>query len=439
MKNKFLQLTPIFLFTLMLMACSPVATAAPTESMPTSTVQPQDTPATNIPGVQPVSVVYVKDGDIQVWEESQGQSGTLYSSGDVISVLPSTDSQAIAFIRRSAVKLSELEWREQSELWVIDRDGSNPRQLVTAETLRDYLKTSERESSAFLQLAWIPNSHDLLFSTTKYIVQAEGLSHAFPQGVFHVDTGTAAVTTLLGMDRNLRFSASPDGQQIALMSSSGLSFIQADGGNLRQEVLTYPDVSSSVMVFPSGVWTQDSRAFLITSFLESDSMGEMNFELERVFIDGSGMDILASISVDSHQNSVHYSPDGKLAAYYRWPEVTWNITPLAVEVGPLAIPTTIELGFANLHWSPAGEAFAVNAMDLEHLCPDATLNTEVCGDPVELQGTPAVIEWVDDSTFLYLTSEPGMLYLARLDGTHQQIVAWQTVEYPNAGSFALLK
>lgn len=439
MNNKPFQLAFIFMFTLLLMACSAKTTVTPSEILPTSTTQSNEIVQTAMPDVQPVSVVFVKDGDIRIWDETQGQSETLYSAGDVLSVSVSDDNQVIAFIRRSVVRQSDIEWYEQSELWVIDRNGGNPRQLVAADVLREYLNVSERDSSAFLQMGWIPNTHDLLFSVTKYIVQAEGLSHAFPQGVFRVDTGTGSNTTLIGMDRSLRFSASPNGQEIALMSTTGLSFINADGTYRREDVLTYPDVSTTAMVFPSGVWAEDSRAFLITGFIESGSIGVMNFNLWRVSTDGSSIDKLATIKEDSHPNSVYYSPDGKYATFYRWPDATWTITPLAFEVGPLAIPYTIELGFANLHWSPSGDAFAINGMNLERLCPDATLNTDVCGDPFKLDGMVAVIKWIDHSTFLYLTREPEKLFLGRLDGTNLLIITWLPEEYPGAGSFSVVK
>ena len=363
------------------------------------------------------------------------QSETLYASGDVISLSVSDDNQVIAFIRRSVVKKSDIEWYEQSELWAVNRNGEDPRQLLAAEDLRALLTTTERESSAFLQTEWVPTTHSLLFSGTKYIVQAEGLSHAYPQGVFLMDADTGSKTTMADVDKSLRFAASPDGRQVALMSTTGLSFINTDGSSLRADVLTYPDVSVTASVFPSGVWTKDNQAFLITSFVESGSVGVMHFNLLRVPVDGSSAETLASITVDSHPASVAYSPNGMYAAYYRWPDPAWVITPLAFEAGALEIPYTTEMGFANLHWSPSGDAYAINGESLDRLCPDATLNTDVCGDPLKLEGTVAVIKWIDSSTFLYQTREPDKLFLGRLDGTTRLIVDLAAGRISQLGEF----
>jgi len=97
---------------------------------------------------------------------------------------------------------------------------------------------SERESSNFYQLSWVPQSHQLIFSGTKYIVQAEGLSHAIPQGAYLVDTDNGSVTILAEAAENLRFLPSPDGKQVALMSPSAVGFINVDSSNRREDVLT---------------------------------------------------------------------------------------------------------------------------------------------------------------------------------------------------------
>lgn len=429
----------IIFFTLMLMACAANPTVTPTRILPTSTTSPTDIAPTFPPTGQTVSVVFVKDGDIKVWDEVSDQSEILFSAGDVISLSMSDDNQMITFIRRSVVRQTDIEWYEQSELWVVNRIGEDSRQLLAAEDLRELLDASERDSSAFLQIEWIPHTHDLLFSGTKYIVQGEGLSHAYPQGVFLVDTETGSNTILAEVDKSLHFSASPDGREIALMSTTGLSFINSDGSNWRPDVLTYPDVSVTASVFPSGVWTKDNQAFLITGFIESGSIGVLNFNLWRVFADGSSIEALASITEDSHPASVNFSPNGKHAAFYRWPDPAWFITPLAFEVGAVEIPYATELVFANLHWSPSGDAFAINGETLFQLCPDATQNTDVCGDPIKLEGTVAVIKWIDSSTFLYLTREPEKLFLGRLDGTSLLIVTWLPGEYPSSGSFSVVK
>jgi hypothetical protein len=75
----------------------------------------------------------------------------------------------------------------------------------------------------------------------------------------------------------------------------------------------------------------------------------------------------------------------------------------------------------NLHWSPAGVAYAVPGKTMFELCPDAAQDTEVCGQGFELGGDPAGITWLDGNRFLYVTREPYDLYFGKLDGTRIRI------------------
>jgi hypothetical protein len=109
---------------------TPPPTITATARLPTNTITPTGAAPTARPAGQPGVVVFVQDGDIQVWDEATGQTETIFSSGDVIAVTMSDDGQVVAFLRRSPVKRSELDWYEQSALWAVERDGGNPRELV---------------------------------------------------------------------------------------------------------------------------------------------------------------------------------------------------------------------------------------------------------------------------------------------------------------------
>jgi hypothetical protein len=235
------------------------------------------------PRVPPLStgtlrVTFVKDGNIQLWDEATQQTQTLVNTGDVFAVTASDDGQTIAFTRRSWVG-DVLDGYEQFALWAMNRAGGNPRELISAQELRQRLNSGERNSSNFYQFSWIPKSHQLIFSGTQYIVQAEGLSHAIPQGVYLVDTDQGSATVLAEAAENLRFLPSPDGKQIALMSPSDVGFINVDGRNKRQDVLTYTEVGLTGPLFPTGVWTQDSRAFVMTGSFASDPNFNVNFTM----------------------------------------------------------------------------------------------------------------------------------------------------------------
>ena len=401
----------------------PATSAAPTPaSTPASTASTQ-TPG---PGASAV-VVFVKDGDLLVWDEATGQTQTLFDAGDAISVTMSDDGQVVAFLRRTIVQRSELDWYEQSALWAVDRNGEDPRELVSAEQLRGLLSASETDSTNIPQMEWIPRTHRLLFSGWTYFVQAEGESHAVPEGLYLIDADTLTHTVLVPAGSDLRFVPAPDGGQIALMSATGLSFINTDGSGHGQDVLNYPNAGELGPLFPTGVWTQDSRAFVITGPGERNPSTNLNFTIWLVPVDGTPAQPLAAIS-DSVIDSVTFSPDGRHAAFVRAEgpagmptDFVWTIIPLTPEAGPLAVPRSSYLFWKNLHWSPAGVAYAVNERTLVQLCPNATQDSEVCDEVLDLGGDLAAIHWIDRSRFLFVTREPYDLYFGNLDGTRIRI------------------
>ena len=392
-----------------------------------------------------LAVAFVKDGNIQLWDESTGQIQTILNTGDVIVVTMSDDGQVIAFLRRSVVQLTQSEWIEQSALWAANRNGVNPRELVSAEGLRQRLNAAGSDSTNIPEMQWIPGTHRLLFSGWKYIVQAEGESHAVPEGLYLADADARTDMTLAPAGNNLHFVPSPDGRQVALMSPNSLGFINADGSNPRSNVLTYSSLLLPGPVFPTGVWTRDSQAFVITASFENTSTG-IDFTVWRAPADGSAPEALAKI-LRSEPSSTTFSPDGKYVASGQSTDTQppviagWLITPLTPEAGPLAIPTKIGFeGLANLHWSPTGEPFDKN---LRKLCPNASSNSEVCDARIHFDGTLAALQWIDDNRVLFLTRNPSVLFLGKmdfssnLDATTIPIVAWPVEDGVSSQSFTV--
>ena len=441
-----------FLFSclsLLLGACIPVqgtvestANPFPAPSLPLTELS---VPTAVLPTGSGLVVVFIKDGNIQLWDESSGQTQTIVNAGDVIAVKMSDDGQVIAFLRRSAVQVTETEWREQSALWAVDLSGANPRELVSAESLRQRLNAAERDSANIPQMEWIPGTHKLLFSGWTYFVMAEGESHAVPQGLYQIDVDTLTDTTLIQAGNNLRFMPSPDGSQIALLSLNGLGFINTDGSNLRADVFPYAQIGSTLPLFPTGVWTQDSTAFLITGSLEADPTFNINFTIWRVPVDGSSAAALGTVA-KSDPGSVTFSPDGGRLAFVQSLDgdplgnAGWFITPLAGQVSPLAIPHEYDFTSRNasLHWSPAGDPFTKN---LRKLCPEATQDTDECDTRISFFGTISAIRWIDGNKVLFLTSEPSVLFLATMDFTGNMdattipIAAWPLNEWVSLNSF----
>jgi hypothetical protein len=402
-------------------ATESLSTAAPSTSVPSSPT-----------GM--IEVVFVKEGSLQVWDEATQQTRTIVDTGDVFSVTTSDDGQTIAFTRGSWVG-NEFDGYEQFALWAMDRDGGNPRELISAPDMRQRINPSERESSNFYQLRWLPQLHQLIFSGTKYIVQGQGLSHAIPHGVYLVDTDKGSVAVLAEATENLHFLPSPDGKQIALMSPSSVGFINADGSNRRLDVLTYAEVGLAAPLFPTGAWTQDSHAFVVTASFARDASFNVDFTIWRIPTDTFSPEALAT-ATRSHPRSVTFAPDGKSASFLQATDqepseiAGWFIKPLIPETGALALPNYgKETFYDNLHWSPAGDAFAIKNQDLLQLCPNATQDSQVCGEPIHLNsGIITTLQWVDATRFLVESIEPNTLSLGNLDGTLTSIVTWTELQ-----------
>jgi WD40 repeat protein len=424
--------------------CSNVGMLSPSPA-PGSGVSALPSPAAASSNESWLAVAFVKDGNIQLWDESTGQIQTILNIGDVIAVTMSDDSQVIAFLRRSVVQLSESDWFEQSALWAVDRNGGNLRELVSAESLRQRLNAAERDSTNIPQMQWIPGTHRLLFSGWKYIVQAEGESHAVPEGLYLADADARIDMILVSAGNNLYFVPSPDGGQVALLTPNSLGFINVDGSNLRSDVLTYSSLNLPGPVFPTGVWTRDSQAFVITAPSDNTSM-DINFNVWRVPVDGTPQETLAEI-LRSVPDSTTFSPDGKYVAFVQFTDTQpseiagWFITPLTPEAGPLAIPTKIGFErFANLHWSPTGDPFTRN---LRKLCPDATSDSGVCDVRIHFDGTLATLQWIDGNRVLFLTHNPSVLFLGEMDfsgnmdGTTIPIITWPLEDWVGSQSFTM--
>jgi dipeptidyl aminopeptidase/acylaminoacyl peptidase len=416
---------------------TPGAEVVPTATTP-SPIESSSTavPSSSVPSSSTgmIEVVFVEEGNIQLWHEATQQTRTIVDTGDVFSVTTSDDGQIIAFTRGSWVG-DEFEGYEQFALWAMNRDVGNPRELISAPDMRQWLNPGERESSNFYQLSWIPQSHQLIFSGTKYIVQAEGLSHAVPHGAYLVDTDKGSTTVLVEATENRHFLPSPDGKQIALMSPRNVDFIHTDGSNRRQDVLTYAEVGFPGPLFPMGAWTQDSRAFVVTASFARDPWFNVDFTIWRVPIDGSSPETLVT-AAGSHPGSVTFSPDGQSAAFLQTTEQApaeiagWFIRPLIPEAGPLALPNYgMATAYANLHWSPAGDTFVIKDQALLQLCPNATQDSQVCGEPIHLgSGIITTLQWVDSTRFLVESIEPNSLSLGNLDGTITPIVTWTELQ-----------
>ena len=375
-------------------------------------------------------VVFVEGGDVVVWEEATGQSQTIIDSGDVIRVELSDDSLLVAFVRRSYFATGGYDTNEQSALWVVGLEGSNPRELVSAAQLRQQVGGAEGDSTNFPRLGWIPNSHRLLYSGNTYDAHGYGEgAHTALKGVYSIAADTGASAELAPADTGFHFVPSPDGVHVALVDTTRLVFVDAESGRRVREFPAEPVVGDTGWLAGAGVWTQDSGGFVINALVEPRNVTS-DYELWRVPVDGAPAARLMAFS--SGGGSVVFAPDGSSAAVLRsasgiGPSV-WAITPLPEDLGALAVPSDVN-DYSQFNWSPAGTAYVIEPLvfdselvmygreNLLPLCPNAVQAIEVCGPAIPFGEQIEWLEWVDRNRFLYVTYDPRRLYLGSVDGS----------------------
>src|SRR3990170_7017268 len=94
-------------------------------------------------------VVFAKDGDIIVWDETTGESQVVFDSGDVIQVALSDDGQLVAFVRTLPSEVGGS-GHQESAVWVVERNGEDPPQLVSTDDLRARLGASLTDNTSIL-------------------------------------------------------------------------------------------------------------------------------------------------------------------------------------------------------------------------------------------------------------------------------------------------
>ena len=376
-------------------------------------VQPGPEPTEAPQGTRGSAVVaYIKDGDLLVWEEATGQSRTVFDSGDVVRIELSGDAQLVAFVRRTLLDGDPQYGR--SALWVVGRDGANPRELVSDAQLRARLGASDSDDTDFLALAWVPNSHRLLYSVSFFPTWGA------PQGLYLVDADSQASAELVPAEVRNDFASSPDGEHIAVVTSDDLFFVSVDDSLAGEVVTTYPaggvpgngpyNFGSSGEVSSLRAWTQDSTAVIVRRGSGKGS----RYTIWRVPVDGGPAETLIAFQGDNEQ----LAPDGSMMTFVRGlgPDVSGRfVVPLPEDLGPFA---AVPLAW-GLSWSPGGQAYAFESLakrELLPLCPNAGQAIDVCGPPIRFGELIEALEWIDRERYLYMTAVPRRLMLGSLDG-----------------------
>ncbi|MEW6567200.1 MAG: hypothetical protein AB1449_03360 [Chloroflexota bacterium] len=197
-------------------------------------------------------VTYTDGGNAWLYKEG-GAPAQVTTSDGVSDVRLSDDGALIAFIHRETPD-------GHGELRVIRADGSGETVLLTAADLDAMYPLAEYiVGTDISMMEFVPGTHTLVFNT--YAIP-EFVGFMKYDDLWAIDADSGTLTRLLPGGSGGDFSISPDGTQIALTRPTSISLINADGTNLRPDLVTFPNVItySEFLYYPDPVWRPDSSA-----------------------------------------------------------------------------------------------------------------------------------------------------------------------------------
>jgi len=410
---------------------TPPATEAPT--MPEETSPAETSPAEASPPAAPaytppraLQVAYIKDGNVYVWTEGESSVG-LTNTGDAIQVSISDDGQIIAYQRRDPNDYFT------SELWAVNTIGPTNARVLVSQAEMDALKAASPYSTArgmsIDLLKWQPKSHDLYYSTVP-VFEGPGYSPSADMRAINLDS--MEKSTIFDFGQGGLFYFSPDGNQVALSSPDHISLANADGSNLRANVLTFPLVGtfSEYQYRPHPYWAADSGSLRVTIPPE-DTMAQPTppTGLWQIPTDGSPAVQLGSIpAVPFAWPDNAFSPHLDRVAYVKTagnPGENQRELHVANADGSGDYIFVAGGSMVFVNWTPDGTRFVyLLESDSDHMMYLGTLAT---GDMFNIASDASTVQqmrWVDNSRFLFFFQNGNVLELriSDVDGTNHAFI-----------------
>lgn len=373
-------------------------------------------PISEYPVPSGLMVAFVKND--QLWlssvgsKETRALASTSRTNGQV---RISDDGTIIAFLKGN-------------DLWAVDSDGSDERQLLGAADLAPM--EPEGPGLGINRLEWVPGTHTLAFNTRLNL--AFGL--ALSDDLHLVDADTLEHRTLLPPGEGGEFYYSPDGRQVAIVTPGEISLIDANGSGRHSQALTYTPVNtgSEYQFYAQPVWAPDGSALRV--LIPSVSALTQPFEQTTIWhipADGSPAWMLTSIDAAplASADSLAFSPDLEFVAYPQLRQPAGVEVELAerwLEVLRVANGDRQAYPYAStlFRWAPDSRRFAFLIDRYEPQLYIGQWSGETIRGSVDPGTSVYDVRWVDADHYLYITrrtAEDGLvtwdLVLADLHGS----------------------
>jgi hypothetical protein len=412
---------------------------------------------TPIPASTELRVAFVNvtehGNNVWLWTEGEQEAVALTKDGGVGDVKLSDDGEIVAFTRGDG-------------LWMVRSDGADDGHLVEERELvssEDFAAMEPREPFEFEVLLsrfeWVPGTHILAFNTR---LRTE-IGLILNDDLYLVNADTLERTALLPPGEGGEFYYSPDGGQVAIVTSGSISLIDADGSD-RREVFTYTPVAtySEVQFYAQPVWAADSSALRVAiPPVDSNMHPPPPASVWHIRTDGTPASMIASVAV-GQRDLPALSPDLGYVAHLHdgqsdstsVPIVSLLVTDLenreTVMYYPEAgsgTPVTLDSGETITEypavtsfygWAPDSQHFAFLAYPGSELPPQAQIGQLGGGTAPLYSDADAVIDvrWVDADRYLFL-AQGGRgwgIMLGEVDGPVKSVAG--VVGSPPAYDFA---
>jgi hypothetical protein len=281
----------------------PTNTIIPSETVtlppPTATHTPNPSPTiplptpTLSPSLTSLQIAFVDDDrQIWLWENETIRPLTNSNLEGYVQVKISDDGSLIAF-------------SSNSELWVINSDGSNERLLVSADVFQSL---EPRDPGVGLsQFDWISGTHTLMFNTI--LLYDFGL--AYTDDLYRVNADTLRWKMLRQPGEGGKFIFSPDGKRVLLVTPHTISLMQVDGSDYRNMLEYYVETDSEYHYYAKPVWEPDSQS-LIVAIPPNAYSDRPTISIWRLYVDSTPSEIISQFQVGEGVDDPkywHWSPD----------------------------------------------------------------------------------------------------------------------------------